>query len=261
MIEVRNLKKKFGDKEILKGIDLTVKTGETVAILGPSGSGKTTLLRCLNFLEQADSGTLKIDDDFVDFEKATKEDILRIRRKTSMVFQQYNLLANMTALENIMEGLITPRNMDKDEARALATSLMEDVGLKGFEDYYPSQLSGGQQQRVGIARALAINPEVILFDEPTSALDPELVGEILELIQKVAEQGVTMVIVTHEIAFAYEVADKVIFMEEGYIVEQGPPKEVIGNPKEARTKEFLEKTVFSQQGELINELQQEIKKS
>lgn len=240
MIELKNLRKSFGNNEILKGIDLKVNQGETVALIGPSGSGKTTLLRCINFLEEADSGSLTIGSDSLDFETVSKQEVLDFRKKTSMVFQQYNLFANLTALENITEGLITARNWDKAEAEALASRLLKEVGLEGREGYYPSQLSGGQQQRVGIARAVALSPEVILFDEPTSALDPELISDILGLIKKLSDEGITMIIVTHEISFARDVADQVIFMEEGVVVERGPAKEVIDNPKEERTIEFLQ---------------------
>ena len=242
MIEVHNLHKKFGDNEIIKCVDLTLEKGEVVVILGPSGSGKTTFLRCLNFLERADEGTLQIGETQVDFQNATKKQILDIRRKTAMVFQQYALFFNRTALENVIEGLVIARKVPKKEAAQKGMELLAKVGLKGKEQHYPHQLSGGQQQRVGIARALALNPEVILFDEPTSALDPELVGETLDVIKKVAHEGSTLVIVTHEMQFAYEVADRVIFMENGVIVEQGTPQEVFDQTKEERTKIFLART-------------------
>lgn len=253
MIEIKNLKKSFGDNEILKGIDLRVEKGQSVALIGPSGSGKTTFLRCINFLEEADSGILTIGDDTVEFDKVTNKEIVEFRKKTSMVFQQYNLFANLTALENITEGLITARKWDKNEADDLGRELLDQVGLKGYEGYYPSQLSGGQQQRVGIARALALNPEVILFDEPTSALDPELVNDILELIKKLAIEGITMIIVTHEIGFAYDVADKIVFMEEGYVVEEGTPEQVLKYPKEIRTKQFLENTISNSRNLIITD--------
>ncbi|MGP7817222.1 amino acid ABC transporter ATP-binding protein [Niallia sp. 01092] len=239
MIKVKNISKKFGTNEILKGIDLKVEKGEVVVILGPSGSGKSTFLRCLNFLERADNGEITIGNKKVEFKKASSKDILDIRRNTAMVFQQYNLFLHKTAIENIIEGLIIARKVPKDKAYNIGLDLLDKVGLKDKKDAYPHQLSGGQQQRVGIARALAINPEVILFDEPTSALDPELVGETLDVIKKVAEEGVTMVIVTHEMSFAYDIADRVIFMEDGVIVEQGSPKEVFEHTKEERTKQFL----------------------
>lgn len=242
MIQVENIHKKFDQNEILKGIDLTINQGEVVVIIGPSGSGKTTFLRCLNFLESADKGHLKIGDQQVDFEKVSKKEILDIRKKTAMVFQQYALFSNRTALENVIEGLVIARKVPKKEATEKGRDLLAKVGLEGKEDHYPHELSGGQQQRVGIARALALNPEVILFDEPTSALDPELVGETLEVIKDVAQSGSTLVIVTHEMQFAYEVADRVIFMENGVIVEQGTPEEVFDNTQEERTQNFLKRT-------------------
>ncbi|MHA7118712.1 amino acid ABC transporter ATP-binding protein [Aerococcus viridans] len=242
MIQVENIHKKFDQNEILKGIDLTINQGEVVVIIGPSGSGKTTFLRCLNFLERADEGYLKIGDQQVDFEKVSKKEILDIRKKTAMVFQQYALFSNRTALENVIEGLVVARKVPKKEATEKGRDLLAKVGLEGKEDHYPHELSGGQQQRVGIARALALNPEVILFDEPTSALDPELVGETLEVIKDVAQSGSTLVIVTHEMQFAYEVADRVIFMENGVIVEQGTPDEVFDNTQEERTQNFLKRT-------------------
>lgn len=242
MIQVENIHKKFDKNEILKGIDLTINQGEVVVIIGPSGSGKTTFLRCLNFLERADEGYLKIGDQQVDFEKVSKKEILDIRKKTAMVFQQYALFSNRTALENVIEGLVVARKVPKKEAAEKGRDLLAKVGLEGKEDHYPHELSGGQQQRVGIARAVALNPEVILFDEPTSALDPELVGETLEVIKDVAQSGSTLVIVTHEMQFAYEVADRVIFMENGVIVEQGTPEEVFDNTQEERTQNFLKRT-------------------
>ncbi|MFV8814602.1 amino acid ABC transporter ATP-binding protein [Aerococcus urinaeequi] len=242
MIQVENIHKKFDQNEILKGIDLTINQGEVVVIIGPSGSGKTTFLRCLNFLERADEGYLKIGDQQVDFEKVSKKEILDIRKKTAMVFQQYALFSNRTALENVIEGLVVARKVPKKEATEKGRDLLAKVGLEGKEGHYPHELSGGQQQRVGIARALALNPEVILFDEPTSALDPELVGETLEVIKDVAQSGSTLVIVTHEMQFAYEVADRVIFMENGVIVEQGTPEEVFDNTQEERTQNFLKRT-------------------
>lgn len=241
MIELHNVHKKFGHNEVLKGIDLNVSKGEVVAILGPSGSGKTTFLRCINFLERADEGTLVIDGDTIDLRHATKEEILSVRRKTAMVFQNYNLFKNKTALENVMEGLVTVRKVPVDEAMKIAKSNIEKVGLSDRMDYYPSQLSGGQQQRIGIARAIALNPEVILFDEPTSSLDPELVGEVLSTIRDVAREGRTMIIVTHEISFARDVANHVLLIDNGVVVEEGVPDEILTNPKEERTKKFLER--------------------
>lgn len=241
MIKLVGVKKSFGNNEVLKGIDLSVEEGQTVAIIGPSGSGKTTFLRCINYLEKADSGKLYFDDAEFDLSENNKEKILEVRKRTAMVFQEYNLFFNKTAIKNIMEALVTVKKMDKQEALKIAQSTLEDVGLLDKADSYPSQLSGGQQQRVGIARAIALNPEVILFDEPTSSLDTELVGEVLNVIKKVALVGRTMIIVTHEIAFALEVADKVVFMDNGIVVEEGTPEEVIRNPKEKRTQKFLER--------------------
>ena len=243
MIELKNVKKSFGHLKVLQGVSLTVNEGEVIVILGPSGSGKTTLLRTINFLEKADEGTLSIGNTKVDLHSAKKKEILEVRRKTAMVFQSYNLFANKTALENITEGLITARKISKAEAEKRALEELKKVGLEDRADYYPSQLSGGQQQRIGIARAVALDAEVILFDEPTSALDPELVGETLQIIKNVAKEGHTMIVVTHEMSFAEEVADKVVFMDGGYIVEEGSPREIFYNPKEERTKKFLRRII------------------
>lgn len=239
MITLSHISKSFGRQQVLKSIDLTVNKGEVVAILGPSGSGKTTLLRCINFLEKPSDGSIAIDDFRVDCKRASKKDIHQLRQKTAMVFQQYNLFRHKTALENVMEGLVVVKKLPKSEAREISVKLLEKVGLGAKLDAYPSQLSGGQQQRVGIARALALNPEVILFDEPTSALDPELVGEVLSVIRKIAKEGITMIIVTHEMTFAQDVANHVVFMDEGVIVEEGRPNELFNRPKEERTKQFL----------------------
>ena len=243
MITIRNVCKSFGGRKVLDGISMEVPTGTVTVIIGPSGSGKTTFLRTLNFLGKADQGTLTFEDGTtVDLNSASKKEILKVRRKTAMVFQSYNLFSNMTALGNVMEGMVTVKKINKEEAKEKAMSLLKEVGMAAYGDYYPNQLSGGQQQRVGIARAMAMDPEVILFDEPTSALDPELVGEVLAVIQKIAaEKHVTMIIVTHEIAFAKEVADQVIFMEKGNIVEEGNSSDVLVHPKESRTKEFLKR--------------------
>jgi L-cystine transport system ATP-binding protein len=243
MIEVKNVKKAFGKLQVLKDVSVQVEDGQVVVILGPSGSGKTTLLRCINYLENADSGELTIGTSQVNLKKATKKQILEIRRKTAFVFQNYNLFANKTAIENVMEGLVTARRIPKEEASKKAKEALDWVGLSDKYDHYPSQLSGGQQQRVGIARAFVLDPEVILFDEPTSALDPELVGETLEIIKKVACKGITMIVVTHEMSFAQDVADKVIFMDDGYVVEEGKPEEIFSRPKEERTKQFLSRII------------------
>lgn len=240
MIQIDNVTKKFGTHTVLNGISMTVPTGSVTVILGPSGSGKTTFLRTLNFLGKADSGTMTLNDKTVDLHSASQKEILAIRRSTAMVFQLYNLFSNMTVLGNVMEGLVTVKKVSKAEAKETAMKCLTEVGMVDYADYYPVQLSGGQQQRVGIARALAVNPEVILFDEPTSALDPELVGEVLAVIRKIAKElKVTMIIVTHEIAFAKEIADQVVFMEGGNVVERGTAEEVLVHPKEERTKQFL----------------------
>lgn len=239
MIELTNVHKAFGKHKVLKGVNLKVNEGDIVVILGPSGSGKTTLLRCINFLEKADSGELSIGEHKVSLKHADKKEILAIRKQTAMVFQAYNLFNNKTVLENVMEGLVVARKVPKATAEAMSRKVLDKVGLSDKVHYYPSQLSGGQQQRVGIARALVLNPKVILFDEPTSALDPELVGDILNVMKKVAQAGITMIVVTHEISFAYEISSKVIFMEDGMVVEEGTPKQIFANPKEERTKQFL----------------------
>lgn len=239
MIEIKNVKKSFKNLEVLKGVSLDVEDGEVVVILGPSGSGKTTLLRCISFLEKADEGELKLNKHEVSLKKANKKQINELRKNMAFVFQNYNLFANKTVLENVMEGLTVARKVPRKEAEEKALEALEWVGVLDKKDSYPSELSGGQQQRVGIARAVVLHPEVILFDEPTSALDPELVGEVLEIIRKVAKSGITMIVVTHEIAFAEEVASKIVFMDGGVVVEQGKPNEILVSPKEERTKEFL----------------------
>ena len=239
MLEVSGVKKAFGEKEILKGIDLQVEKGDVVAILGPSGSGKTTFLRCLNFLERADSGTLVFDGQPYDLHGASRKDIIRVRQKTAFVFQSYNLFLNKTVLQNVTLGLISGSGMKKAEAREKAVRSLERVGMGDRLDSYPYQLSGGQQQRVAIARGLASDPEIIYFDEPTSALDPELIGEVLSVMRKLAQEGMTMLVVTHEMDFARTVSNKVIFMENGVIVESGVSQAFFENPKEARSKEFI----------------------
>ena len=231
--------------DVLRGVDLTVEKGDVVAILGPSGSGKTTLLRCLNFLEPTDSGSLTFDGETFDLSRISSADIARLRKKTAFVFQNYNLFRNKTALQNVTEGLIVARRMPKEQADTVGRKMLEKVGLADRADYYPRQLSGGQQQRVAIARALASDPEIIYFDEPTSALDPELTGEVLSVMRQLAEEGMTMLVVTHEMAFARDVCSNVVFMSEGLICEQGNPKEVFANPKETRTREFLSRFLNS----------------
>lgn len=243
MLKINNLHKKFDDLKVLKGINLEVNKGEVVVIIGPSGSGKSTLLRCINYLETPEKGSIEISDIRVKAEEANKKAIQALRKETAMVFQSYNLFKNKTVLENITEALITVKNMTKDKAEKIGEMLLAQVGLIDKRDNYPSTLSGGQQQRVGIARAMALNPQVILFDEPTSALDPELVGEVLNVIKDLARNNMTMLIVTHEMGFAREVADKIIFMDEGYIVEQGKPEEIFVNPRHERSRRFLNQII------------------
>ena len=243
MLKVTGIYKKFNKHEVLKGIDLTVNKGNVVVILGPSGSGKTTLLRCINFLEKADSGHLEFDEISLDYDTVTGKQVNNVRKKTAFVFQNYNLFNNKTVLENVAEGLIYGHGVEKAKALGIARKAIDKVGLSDRYDYYPSQLSGGQQQRVGIARAIAIEPEVILFDEPTSALDPELIGEVLTIIRQLAKEGKTMVIVTHEMQFAREIATHVIFMEDGIIVEEGDPEKVFSKPEKERTRQFLSRVL------------------
>ncbi|MFD1863495.1 amino acid ABC transporter ATP-binding protein [Planococcus chinensis] len=239
MIKLENIHKYFDSQHVLKGIDLNVKKGEVVSILGPSGSGKSTLLRCINFLEEPTRGTVEIGGKRVDAESAKKADIVSLRNSTGMVFQQYNLFKNFTVLQNVMIGLTSVKKLHKEEAEKRSMEILERVGLANRLDHYPAQLSGGQQQRVGIARALALDPEVLLFDEPTSSLDPELVDEVLATIRKVADEGNTMLIVTHELHFARDISDRVVFMEDGQIIEEGTPEQLFKDPKMERTKQFL----------------------
>ena len=243
MLEVISVKKSFKDstEHVLKGIDFKVDKGEVVAIIGPSGSGKTTLLRCISFLEKADEGQIRFAGHTYDMKTISKAHIHELRMNMGFVFQNFNLFRNKTALENVMEGLIIPRKMNKEEAKNIALERLHKVGLGDRADYYPDNLSGGQQQRVAIARALALNPEVILFDEPTSALDPELTVEVLEVMKRLATEGTTMVVVTHEMEFAKEVANRVVFMEGGVIVEDAPAKVFFESPKEARSADFIRK--------------------
>jgi cystine transport system ATP-binding protein len=245
MITVERLTKQFKGNQVLKGIDLKVEPGEVVAIIGPSGSGKTTLLRCLNFLEEPTSGTIVVGDIKIDGSKPLSQQqglIRQLRQHVGFVFQNFNLFPHRTALENVIEGPIVVKKMPREQAIELGRKLLAKVGLAGKEDAYPRRLSGGQQQRVAIARALAMEPEVILFDEPTSALDPELVGEVLSTIHALAEENRTMVIVTHEMSFARDVANRVVFIDKGVIVEQGEAKALFANPKEERTRQFLERS-------------------
>lgn len=239
MVTLENITKSFGHTEILRGIDLTIEKGDVVAIIGPSGTGKTTLLRCINGLETANTGTVNIDGAGYTYPRSPRKAMLAMRRKTAMVFQHYNLFRNKTALENVTEGPLVVQKLPKADAIRIAREQLRLVGLEGYEHQYPTQLSGGQQQRVGIARALALRPQVVLFDEPTSSLDPELVGEVREVLKAVAEMGITMLVVTHEMPFARHVANRVVFMEGGLIVEQGAPETIFTNPKEAATRKFL----------------------
>ena len=240
MLQVRNLKKSFGTLEVLKGVDLDVNTGDVVAILGSSGSGKTTMLRCLNFLERADAGTMLFDEKQLTLHSASRADINALRRRTGFVFQNYNLFANKTALQNVTEGLIIARKMPRAQAEEIGRAALVEVGMEDRADSYPSQLSGGQQQRVAIARAIAADPEIIYFDEPTSALDPELTGEVLAVMRKLAQEGRTMLVVTHEMDFARHAANRVIFMDGGVIVEQNDAETFFTNPAQPRTQEFLQ---------------------
>ncbi|MFT4259123.1 amino acid ABC transporter ATP-binding protein [Microbacterium sp.] len=250
LVEIHNVHKSYGGVEVLSGIDLTVQPGEVVALLGPSGSGKSTLLRTINHLESVDRGSVTVDGELIGYElrgeklhELPEREILRRRTQVGIVFQNFNLFPHLTALENITEAPVALKRLSKDDARELALGLLDRVGLADKADAYPRQLSGGQQQRVAIARALALKPKVLLFDEPTSALDPELVGEVLDVIRDLAQLGTTLIIVTHEIGFAREVADRVVFLDGGVVVEEGAAAEVLGAPKNPRTREFLAKVL------------------
>ena len=265
MLEIRNVQKTFrtyakpglfhrpgarkvaSELPVLRGVALTVEKGDVVAILGPSGSGKTTLLRCLNFLETADAGQLVFDGESFDLAHASRADIARLRKKTAFVFQNYNLFRNKTALQNVTEGLIVARKLPKEQADEIGMKMLAKVGLADRADYYPRQLSGGQQQRVAIARALAAGPEIIYFDEPTSALDPELTGEVLSVMRQLAEEGMTMLVVTHEMGFARNVSSKTVFMENGVVVEQAPSQQFFASPKEERTRAFLRRIAHTEE--------------
>jgi polar amino acid transport system ATP-binding protein len=249
-VYARRLRKSYGDRVVLDSIDLDVTCGEIVCIIGPSGSGKSTLLRCIDGLEEVDRGVLRVNGEdlgFVETENAFRaldpKEVAMQRTRIGMVFQQFNLFPNMTARENVMSGPVLVKGTAKKPAASRADALLADVGLAGHGDHYPWQLSGGQKQRVAIARALAMDPDVMLFDEPTSALDPERVGEVLAVMKGLAERGMTMLVATHEMGFAREVADTVMFMDGGLVVEQGAPAEVLANPQEARTQKFLEKVL------------------
>ncbi len=242
LLEVKEIHKAFEGNEVLKGVNIIVDKGDVVSVLGPSGSGKTTLLRCINFLESADRGQFVFDGKTYDLSAVTKSEIAGIRKRTGFVFQNYNLFANKTAIQNVTLGLTSARKIPAKEAHEKAMGVLTKVGMAEFADYYPSQLSGGQQQRVAIARALATDPEIIYFDEPTSALDPQLTAEVLEVMRDLAKEGMTMIVVTHELSFAKEVSTHVVFMADGKVVEEGSAAEFFDNPKESRTKEFLRLT-------------------
>ncbi|MBQ7706808.1 MAG: amino acid ABC transporter ATP-binding protein [Lachnospiraceae bacterium] len=239
MLKVTGITKSFGDTSVLKGVDIEVHKGDVIAILGSSGSGKTTLLRCMNFLEKADGGELVFDNESFTLSHMRHKDIIRLRKKTGFVFQNYNLFRNKTALENVTIGLTVARKEDKKKAEEIGLKMLKKVGLEDRAHFYPNELSGGQQQRVAIARALATNPEVIFFDEPTSALDPELIGEVLEVMKELAKEGMTMVVVTHELNFAKNVANTIVFMEDGKILHKASSKEFFTDQKNDRIKEFL----------------------
>lgn len=246
LIRVENLHKWFGMLHVLRNVSLEVAEREVVVIIGRSGSGKSTFLRCLNFLEQPSAGSITIDDVRVNIAVGSKPDraaVTALRLRTGMVFQEFNLFPHMTVLENVIEGLITVKGMNKDEAVAIGEKFLNKVGLLEKRNVHPIRLSGGQKQRVAIARALAMEPQVMLFDEPTSALDPELIGEVLEVMKQIAREGTTMLVVTHEMSFAYEVADRVVYMHDGAIVEQGPPRQLFNNPTDKRTQLFLDRVM------------------
>ena len=250
MVDARSVRKSYGANQVLNGISLTVEQGEVLCIIGPSGSGKSTFLRCLNHLESINGGRIYVNDELMGYRQVGKvlhelkpKDIARQRQSIGMVFQRFNLFPHMTALQNVIEAPIGVAGVNPEDAKTLGLELLAQVGLADKADHYPAQLSGGQQQRVAIARALAMKPALMLFDEPTSALDPELVGDVLDVMKNLAKAGMTMIVVTHEMGFAREVADKVVFIDKGLIVEQGTPKQVLDNPQESRTKAFLNKVL------------------
>jgi polar amino acid transport system ATP-binding protein len=250
MVDARSVRKRYGSNEVLAGVSLSVEKGEVLCIIGPSGSGKSTFLRCLNHLESINGGRIYVNGELMGYRQVgnvlhemNPKDIAKARQAIGMVFQRFNLFPHLTALQNIIEAPIGVAGMNAEEAKALGLELLEQVGLADKGDHYPAQLSGGQQQRVAIARALAMKPKLMLFDEPTSALDPELVGDVLDVMKNLAKAGMTMIVVTHEMGFAKEVADKVVFIDKGQIVEVGTPKQVLDNPQEARTKAFLNKVL------------------
>ena len=249
MISVKNIHKRYKDNVVLSGINLEINQGDVIGIIGPSGTGKSTLLRCINQLEIPEQGTITLEEKEIDLSKKNHKDILDLRRNTGMVFQRFNLFEKKTALENVMEGLIVVQKKSKEEARKIALKELENVGMTAWANHYPKHLSGGQQQRVAIARAVAMRPKLLLLDEPTSALDPELVGEVLEVIRRIASEGYTMLLVSHEMSFVRTVSNRVIFLDKGNIVEDGTPKEVFEHPKSERTKEFFKKMQLLEQPE------------
>ena len=251
MIKIEHLSKKYNDNVVLDDINLEINKGDVVGIIGPSGTGKSTLLRCVNHLEIPEGGVIHIGEREVDLSQKKPKDLLYLRQNTGMVFQRFNLFERKTALENVMEGLVTVKKLKKSEAREIAMQELEKVGLAQWANHYPRHLSGGQQQRVALARALAMKPQVLLLDEPTSALDPELVGEVLEVIKKVAQEGYTMLLVSHEMNFVRHVSNRVIFLDKGHVVEDGTPKEVFNHPKNDRTIEFFRKMQLISQPEYV----------
>ena len=251
MLELEHVRKEFGKTEVLRDISISVSKGDVVALLGPSGSGKTTLLRCAGFLNRADGGTVRLEETTLDLHSAPKKDVVEYRRKIGFVFQSFNLFTTKTALQNVTAGLTIARKMDKQEAEKIGLEALERVGMLDRKDYYPSRLSGGQQQRVAIARAMAPNPKVIFFDEPTSALDPQLTGEVLNVMKKLADEGTTMIVVTHEIEFARKVANRVVLMQDGLIVEENDPVSFFENPQEEKTKQFLLHTRWTPEGKEV----------
>lgn len=251
MIQIRNLSKRFQNNKVLKGIDLDIADGEVIGVIGPSGTGKSTLLRCIDQLEIPETGTISLDGHKIDLSVKSKQDSLMLRQNTGMVFQKFNLFEKKTALENVMEGLVIVKKMPREEAEKTAERELDNVGMLPWKNHYPKHLSGGQQQRVAIARALAMKPRLLLLDEPTSALDPELVGEVLDTIRKVAKEGFTMLLVSHEMDFVRKVAHRVIFLDKGVIIEEGTPKEVFEHPREKRTKEFFSKMYRTEQPEYL----------
>ncbi|MBQ9211499.1 MAG: amino acid ABC transporter ATP-binding protein [Clostridia bacterium] len=249
MLELQHVRKAFGDVQVLRDISLSVNRGDVVTLLGASGSGKTTLLRCAGFLNRADAGTVVLDGESYDLQSASRNDVLRYRRQIGFVFQNFNLFGNKTALQNVTAGLIIPRKMDRSQAEKIGLQALEKVGMLDRKDYYPSKLSGGQQQRVAIARAIALNPKVIFFDEPTSALDPQLTGEVLNVMKQLADEGTTMIVVTHEMAFARQVATKVVLMQDGVVIEESDPKTFFENPADPRTAAFIRHAQWSAEEE------------